>query len=111
MIFGGKVGLENGRDKNLLKQAILAICKSDGLIADVKALTWSEQPITFSRADMSAKILDAGRFPLVLDPVIGNVRFEKVLINGGSALNILFVQALAELGLKQEDLTPYDSPF
>jgi hypothetical protein len=35
----------------------------------------------------------------------------KVLIDGGSALNILFTGALTELGLSKEDLTPFDSPF
>jgi hypothetical protein len=48
---------------------------------------------------------------LVQDPVIRYVRFEKVLINGGSAFDILFRNALTELGLKQEDLEPYDAPF
>jgi hypothetical protein len=50
-------------------------------------------------------------FPLVLDAVIKNVRFEKVLIDGGSALDILFRNALTKLGLKPEDLEPYDTPF
>jgi hypothetical protein len=50
-------------------------------------------------------------FPLVLDLVIKNARFEKVLIDGGSALDILFCNALTELGLKLEDLEPYDAPF
>ena len=39
------------------------------------------------------------------------MRFQKVLIDGGSALNILFAESLEELGLKKEDLTPMDSPF
>jgi hypothetical protein len=46
-----------------------------------------------------------------LDPVIRNVRFEKVLIDGGSALDILFRNALTELDIKPEDLEPYDAPF
>jgi hypothetical protein len=50
-------------------------------------------------------------FPLVLDLVIKNVWFEKVLIDGGSALNILFRNTLTELGLKPKDLEPYDAPF
>jgi metal-dependent hydrolase (beta-lactamase superfamily II) len=36
---------------------------------------------------------------------------KKVLIDGGSALDILFHNALTELGLKPEDLKPYDAPF
>ena len=50
-------------------------------------------------------------FPARQDPIIKNVRFQKVLINGGSALNILFVGSLEELGIKKEDLIPMDSPF
>jgi hypothetical protein len=60
---------------------------------------------------MWAKLPNTGRFPLVLDPVIGTVRFEKVIIDGGSALNILFLQAFRELGLGEDALEPYDSPF
>ena len=47
----------------------------------------------------------------MLDPTIHNVRFKKVLIDGGSALNILFAEALNELGLIKDDLVPVDSPF
>jgi hypothetical protein len=36
---------------------------------------------------------------------------RKVLIDGGSALYILFASAMKELGLKKEDLIPMDSPF
>jgi hypothetical protein len=64
-------------------------------------------PITFSRGDQWSDIPYLGRFPLVLDPIIKDVRFEKVLIDGGSALNILFIGSLKELGLKKEDLTPW----
>jgi hypothetical protein len=56
-------------------------------------------------------IVEPGRFPLVLDPVIKNVRFEKVLIDGGSVLDILFRNALTMLGLKLKDLELYDAPF
>ena len=52
-----------------------------------------------------------GHFPLMLDPTIRNVWFKKVLIDGGSDLNILFAEALTELGLTKDDLIPIDSPF
>ncbi|XP_066311287.1 uncharacterized protein [Miscanthus floridulus] len=39
------------------------------------------------------------------------MRFKKVLIDGGSALNILFARALTELGLTKDDLVHVDSPF
>lgn len=111
-IFGGKVALETARDRKLLRRAIVAYSKAKPeAVADVKCPPWSEQPISFSRADIWAYGEDTGRFPLVLDPVIQNLRFEKVLIDSGSALNILFLQSFKELGLKEEDLEPYDAPF
>ena len=70
---------------------------------------WSEVPITFSRADQWADIPYTGRFPLVLNATVQKVLFRKVLVDGGSALNLLFAKALKELGLGLADLTPSDS--
>jgi hypothetical protein len=89
----------------------MALNNLDGRVTDPKYQNWSHQPITFSRADQWANIPEPGRFPLVLDPIIRNVRFEKVLIDGGSALDILFRNALTELDIMPEDLEPYDAPF
>ena len=80
-------------------------------IADPKYLDWSEHPITFSRANQWADIPYLGCFPIMLDLIIHNVWFKEVLIDGGSALNILFVGALTNLGLTKDDLIPVDSPF
>ena len=72
---------------------------------------WSEVPITFSKANQWVDIPYTGRFPLVLDATIKKVLFRKVLIDGGSALNLLFTGALKELGLRIKDLTPSNSSF
>ena len=79
--------------------------------ADPSYRPWSEVPITFSRADQWADIPYIGRFPLILDATVQKVLFRKVLIDGGSALNLLFAGALRELGLAISDLTPSDSSF
>ena len=72
---------------------------------------WFEVPITFSRANQWADIPYTGRFPLVLDTTVQKVLLRKVLVDGGSALNLLFAGALKELGLGITDLTPLDSSF
>ena len=82
----------------------------DGKVIDSKYLNWLEHPITFSRDDLWVDIPYPRCFPLVLDPIIQGVYFQKVLIDGGSA-HILFAGSMEELGLKKEDLTPMDSPF
>ena len=68
-------------------------------------------PHHYSRADQWADIPYTGRFPLVLDATIQKVLFRKVLVDGGSALNLLFARALKELDLGVTDLTPSDSSF
>ena len=88
----------------------MSITKYDTIIHP-KYLDWLEYPITFSRANQWVEIPYLGHFPLVLDPTICNMWFKKVLIDGGSALNLLFVGALTELGLTKDDLIPVDSPF
>jgi hypothetical protein len=59
----------------------MTLKNSDERVADPKYQNWFHQPITFSRADHWANILEPGCFPLVLDPIIRNVQFEKVLID------------------------------
>ena len=82
-----------------------------GMVTDPKYLDWLEYPITFSRADQWADIPFLGHFPLMLDPIISNVRLKKVLVDGRSALNLLFAGALTELGLTKDNLVHIDSPF
>jgi hypothetical protein len=75
-------------------------------------LRWSEVPITFSRADQWTSFSEPGRFPLVLKPVVAGSRLNKVLIGGGSGLNILFTKTLKKM---KHDithmLTKSTSPF
>ena len=87
---------------------MLAINTEDA-IANPSNRPWSEVPITFSGADQWADIPYIGHSPLILDATINKVPFRKVLVDSGSALNLLFAGALKELGLEIEDLTPSDS--
>jgi hypothetical protein len=75
-------------------------------------LWWSEVPITFSRADQWASFSEPGRFPLVLKPVVAGSKLNKVLINGGSRLNVLFTKTLKKMKLDiTHMLTKSTSPF
>jgi hypothetical protein len=55
--------------------------------------------------------MELGHFSLVLDPCINNIRFERVLVDGGSSIDILFHNSLPALKLTQADLKPYDAQF
>jgi hypothetical protein len=75
-------------------------------------LRWSQVPITFSRADQWTSFSEPGCFPLVLKPVVAGSRLNKVLIDGGSELNILFTKTLKKMKLDiTHMLTKSISPF
>jgi hypothetical protein len=74
-------------------------------------LDWSGDAITFSREDHPNRIPNLGQYPLVVDSVIGNSRFSKVLMDGGSILNILYVHTLRLMGIGLDQLWPSTTPF
>jgi hypothetical protein len=56
--------------------------------------------------------LEPGKLPLVLDPVLAEVKLTRVLIDGGSGLNLIFTSTLRKMGLDLTDmLIPSKSPF
>jgi hypothetical protein len=62
--------------------------------------------------DQWTSFSELGRFPLVLKPVVAGSRLNKVLINGGSGLNVLFTKTLKKMKLDITDmLTKSASPF
>jgi hypothetical protein len=75
-------------------------------------LRWSEVPITFSRADQWTSFSEPGCFPLVLKPVVAGSRLNKVLIDSGCKLNVLFTNTLKKMKLNiTHMLTKSTSPF
>jgi hypothetical protein len=68
--------------------------------------------ISFSRNDQWTSFSEPGKFPLVLDLMVAEVRLTKVLINGGSGLNPMFASTLRKMGLDFMDMmVPSKSPF
>jgi hypothetical protein len=74
-------------------------------------LDWSWDAITFSREDHPNHIPNPSQYPLVVDPVIGNSRFSKVLMDRGSSLNILYMHTLQLMGIGLDQLRPSTTPF
>ena len=109
-IFGGLTSTESRRERKLAARRVLSVT-TENATANPSYHPWSEVPITFSRADQWVDIPYTGHFPLVLNATIQKVLFRKVLVDGGSALNLFFAGALRELGLVITDLTPSDSYF
>ena len=74
-------------------------------------LDWSDKPITFDQGDHPDYVLSPGRYPLVVDPVIGNARLTKVLMDGGSSLNIIYAETLGLLGIDLSTIWAGAAPF
>jgi hypothetical protein len=85
VIFGGDGDFGSRWEQKLLLREIMSI-----ELAAPRPLRWSEVPISFSRDDQWTSFLEPGKFPLVLDPVVAEVRLTKLLIDGGSGLNLIF---------------------
>ncbi|XP_066165825.1 uncharacterized protein [Oryza sativa Japonica Group] len=64
-------------------------------------MKWSEQRIEFSAEDHPKTSVIPGRYPIVVKPTIRNVKVARVLINGGSSINLLFASTLDAMGVPQ----------
>jgi hypothetical protein len=107
VIFGGDGDFGSGREQKLLLREIMSLEP-----AAPRPLCWSEVPISFSHDDQWTSFSKPGKFPLVLDPVVAEVRLTKVLIDSGSGLNLIFTSTLRKMGLDFKDmLVPSKSPF
>jgi hypothetical protein len=71
----------------------------------------SEHAITFSRADQWLNFDHPSKYPLLVDLVIRESMVKKVLVDGGSSINVTFPQTLLALGVALKDLTESDTPF
>jgi hypothetical protein len=97
MIYGGQAANASARHR---KQERREVCSVK--VAAPVYLDWSDKTITFDQADDPDHVPSPGKYPLVVDPVAGDVRLTKVLIDGGSSLNIIYAETL---GLLRVDLS------
>jgi hypothetical protein len=80
VLFGG---LPSRREQKATRREVMSIEPTVPT-----PLRWLEVPITFSRMDQWTSFSEPGRFPLVLKPVVAASKLNKVLIDGGSGLNV-----------------------
>jgi hypothetical protein len=74
-------------------------------------LDWSDKPITFDHGDHPDCVPSPGKYPLVVDPVIGNTRLTKVPMDGGSSLNIIYAETLGLLEIDLSTIRAGAAPF
>jgi hypothetical protein len=68
-------------------------------------LNWSEHPITWDRSDHPDHVpQNPGNYALVVNPIVQQCRLSKVLMDGGSSINILYLETLKRMHLSETQL-------
>jgi hypothetical protein len=106
MIYGGQVANASARHRKQERREVCSVRVAAPVYVD-----WSDNPITFDQGGHPDFVSSPGRYPLVIDPIIGNVRLSKVLMDGGSSLNIIYAETLELLGVDRSEIQAGASPF
>jgi hypothetical protein len=106
MIYGGQVANASARHRKQERQEVCSM-----KVAVPVYLDWSDKPITSDQGDHPDYVPSPGRYPVVVDPVIGNARLTKVLMDGGSSLNIIYTETLGLLGIDLSTIRAGAAPF
>jgi hypothetical protein len=106
MIYDGQVANASARHGKQERREVSSV-----KVATPVYLDWSDKPITFDQGDHPDCVPSLGRYPLVIDPVISNARLSKVLMDGGSSLNIIYAETLGLLGVDLSTIRANAAPF
>jgi hypothetical protein len=106
MIFGGSPTRPSRRREKLIRREVF-----NANVVKLSYLKWSEVPITFDRKDHPNNVPQPGSYPLVVAPLFKSRRIHKVLMDGGSGVNVLYVSMLDEMGMPRSALRPSTAPF
>jgi hypothetical protein len=105
MIFGGSPTRPSRRHEKLIRREVMNVD-----VAKPSYLKWSEVPITFDRKDHPDNVPQPGSYPLVVAPLFKSRRIDKVLMDGGSGINVLYVSTLDTMGIPWSALRPSKAP-
>jgi hypothetical protein len=81
MIFGGRLVQLTTRQRKRERREVYAADPATPCFLD-----WSKEAIMFAQEDHPGHVLNLRYYPLVVDPVIGDTRLTKVLMDGATAL-------------------------
>jgi hypothetical protein len=106
MIYGGQVANISARHRKKERREVWSV-----KVAAPVYLDWSNKPITFDQGDHPDYVPSPGKYPLVIDPIIGNVSLTKVFMDGGNNLNIIYADTLRLLEIDLSTIRAGAMPF
>jgi hypothetical protein len=98
----------NKEEKSITRQVNLAITSPP---ATTEYLHWLEQPIEFSRDDHPVTVPQPGNAPLVLKAQIGTYDVDRIFMDAGSGINLIYAKTLRAMHISLEILKPTDCSF
>jgi hypothetical protein len=98
----------NKEEKSITRQVNLAVTSPP---ATTEYLHWSEQPIEFSRDDHPIIAPWPGKAPLVLKAQIGTYDVDRVFMDAGSGINLIYAKTLRAMHISLDFLKPTDCSF
>ena len=72
---------------------------------------WSTCPITFNLIDHPTSIHHGGSVALVLGPIIDGYHLTRVLMDGGSILNLIYEDTVRKMGIDPSWIKPSNTTF
>ena len=103
-----RTGVSRREMKKLTREINLA----ESVMANIpEYVEWSSQNITFSRADHPMTIPKPGHAALVVEAQIGGFKMSKVFMDGGSGLNLIFLDTIQSMGITMRMLEESDTRF
>jgi hypothetical protein len=108
VMYGGSYELTSrGNIKSLRREVLSA---TPGVLKAAPHQRWRSTTISFGASDCPDNMAGAGILPLIIAPVIANMRLHHVLIDGGAGLNAIIHAALKQLQILGSRLGP-SRPF
>jgi hypothetical protein len=98
----------NKEEKSITRQVNLAVTSPP---ATTEYLHWSEQPIEFSRDDHPITVPRPENAPLILKAQIGTYDIDRVFMDAGSRINLIYAKTLRAMHISLEFLKPTDYSF
>jgi hypothetical protein len=95
----------NKEEKSISRQVNLAGTSPP---VTTEYLHWSEQPIEFNIEDHPIIVPRPGNAPLVLKSQIGGYDIERVFMDAGSGINLIYAKTLQAMRISLEFLKPTD---
>jgi hypothetical protein len=101
-IYGGPDAYESKRKQKFTAREVMVV-----LPTTLEYLKWFEIPITFNCSDHPDFIPKPGQYALIVNPIVKDVKLNRVLIDGGSSLKILFLKTFNQMGCQDQHCVPW----